>query len=107
MHTKSVLTFLTLFCTSACAPGFLYTDITRPECVDMRNTQLPQKTASDGTKKLEIPTTRIDLSAEWSSRAIGDIARKNDITTVHFCDRRTLSILGGIYRKQEIIIYGE
>lgn len=92
---------------SACTPGFIYTDITRPECVDMRNTNSGFKSAAGNTKRLEIPTTRIDITAEWSSRAIGDIAKANNINTVLYCDKSTFSLLGGIYKKQEIIIYGE
>jgi len=92
---------------SACAPGFVYTDIVRPECTDLRGTTLGTKTARGGTYKVEIPNSRVDVSAEWSSKAIGDVARSNGISTVYSCDQRTLSILGGLFRKEEIIVYGD
>jgi hypothetical protein len=92
---------------TSCAPGLLYTDIIRPECKDLRGTKLGTKSARGGSHKIEIPTTRIDLGTEWRSRAIGDIAKANGIEVVYGCDKRTLSILAGLYRKREIIIYGE
>ncbi|HMO19020.1 MAG TPA: TRL domain-containing protein [Oligoflexia bacterium] len=95
------------FVLCSCAPGLLYTDIIRPECTDMRGTTLGTKSARGGAYKVEIPTNRIDLTAEWNSKAIGDIAKKNGLTKVYGCDQRTLSILAGIFRKEEIIVYGE
>jgi hypothetical protein len=92
---------------TSCAPGLLYTDIIRPECKDLRGTTLGIKSARGGSHKIEIPTTRIDLATEWRSRAIGEIAKAHGIDTVYACDKRTLSILAGLYRKREIIIYGE
>ena len=73
----------------------------------MRSTPTATSVARGGTYKVEIPVTRIDMSAEWNSRAIGEVAKRQGIETVYFCDQRTLSILGGIYRKREIIVYGK
>ena len=107
MVIKTLGIFFLICLLNSCTTGFIYTDITRPLCVDMRNTDTGSRRAIGSTKKLEIPTTRVDVSAEWSTRAIGDIAKKNNLHTVYYCDRRTLSILGGLFRKQEVIIYGE
>jgi len=101
MRALVALLFLT-----GCAPGFLYTDIVRPECKDMRQTKIGPLLAKGGAKQIKIPTTEIDLTAEWNSKAIGDIAKANGISVVQACDERTLSILGGIWRKEEIIVYG-
>lgn len=87
--------------------GLLYTDIVQPLCQDLRGTGLGTKKASGASKKIEIPTTRIDLSAEWDSRAIGDIARSHGISTVYGCDARRQSYALGIWRKDEVIIYGD
>jgi hypothetical protein len=87
--------------------GLLYTDTIQPLCVDARGTALGTKSASGSSKRLEIPTTRIDLTAEWDSRAIGDIAREHGIRTVYGCDSRRQSILLGIWRRDEVIIYGD
>ena len=87
--------------------GLLYTDTVQPLCVDMRGTPLGARSASGSSKRLEIPTTRVDISAEWDSRAIGDIAREHGLTTVYGCDSRRQSLLAGLWRKDEVIIYGE
>ena len=87
--------------------GLLYTDTVQPLCRDLRGTILGDKVASGSSKRVEIPTTRIDVSAEWDSRAIGDIARKAGISTVYGCDGRRQSYVLGIWRKDEVIIYGE
>lgn len=87
--------------------GIVYTDTTQPLCKDLRSTTLGSKSASGSSKRVEIPTTRVDIGAEWDSRAIGDIAKEHGITTVHGCDSRRESILFGIWRRDEVIIYGE
>jgi hypothetical protein len=87
--------------------GLLYTDTVQPLCRDLRATDLGGKVGAGSSKRVEIPTTQIDLSAEWDSRAIGDIARKHGISVVHGCDSRRQSYVLGIWRRDEVIIYGE
>jgi hypothetical protein len=87
--------------------GVLYTDTIQPLCTDARGTSLGARSASGSSKRLEIPTTRVDISAEWDSRAIGDIAREHGMQTVYGCDSRRQSFLLGLWRKDEVIIYGE
>jgi hypothetical protein len=87
--------------------GLLYTDTVQPLCRDLRGTTLGPREGRGDSKRLEIPTTRIDLSAEWDSRAIGDIARKHGMKTVYGCDSRRRSYVLGIWRQDEVIIYGE
>jgi len=72
----------------------------------MRSTPMGDLTVKGGTYKVEIPLTRLEMSAEWNTRAIGEVAKKNGLSTVYFCDQKTLSILGGIYLQKEIIVYG-
>jgi hypothetical protein len=99
--------FSMLLTLSGCTTGLLYTDIVRPECKDLRGTTLGTKVVRNGSYRIDIPTPRIDITAEWDSKAVGDIAKSNGIHTVYACDERTVSILGGLFRKEEIIIYGE
>jgi hypothetical protein len=65
------------------------------------------KSGSGSSKRVEIPTTRVDIGAEWDSRAIGDIAKEHGISVVHSCESRRQSVLFGIWRRDEVIIYGE
>jgi hypothetical protein len=87
--------------------GLLYTDTVQPLCRDLRGTTLGSKTGTGSSKRVEIPTTQIDMSAEWDSRAIGDIAKEHRISVVHGCDSRRQSYVLGIWRKDQVIIYGE
>lgn len=102
--------FLILLSASGCgviSRGMLYTDTIQPLCSDLRGTTLGSKAGRGSSKRIEIPTARVDVSAEWDSRAIGDIARQHGIHTVHGCDSRRQSYVLGIWRKDEVIIYGE
>ena len=106
---RSLISFL-LLSLSGCgviSRGLLYTDTIQPLCKDARGTTLGSQQASGSSKKIEIPTARVDLAAEWDSRAIGDIARQHGIKTVYGCDTRRQSYVLGIWRKDEVIIYGD
>lgn len=87
--------------------GILYTDTTQPLCKDARGTILGDVTSRGSSKRLQIPTTRVDIGAEWDSRAIGDIAREHGMKTVYACDSRRQSILFGLWRRDEVIVYGD
>jgi hypothetical protein len=89
------------------ARGLLYTDTIQPLCKDLRATPLGLKRGDGSSKRIQIPTTRFDITAEWDSRAIGDIAKENDIETVYGCDSRIQSLLMGLWRKDTVIVYGE
>lgn len=89
------------------ARGFVYTDTVQPLCQDLRGTILGSKSADGSSKRIQIPTTRFDITAEWDTRAIGDIAKENGISTVYGCDSRIQSLLMGLWRKDTVIVYGE
>ena len=97
---------LTLVASSGCARGFLYTNVTTPYCTNMRGTELGSGEGIGSTKKISLPTGRIDLTAEWDSRGIHDVAAANGILEVMGCDQRRLSVLGGLYSSRHIIVYG-
>ena len=108
-HTlaRVFMSLLPLFLSGCFARGLLYTDTIRPLCTDARMTSLGSIRGSNGSKKVQIPTLRVDLAAEWDSRAIGDIAKKHGITTVYGCDARTKSYILGTWREDSVIIYGD
>ena len=76
-------TLLFILLLTSCARGLIYTDIVEPKCVDMRSTPIGEKLVRGGTSKFEVPGTRVDVSMEINSRAIGDIAKKYGISTVY------------------------
>ncbi len=105
-----ILTMVVTIALSGCgviSRGLIYTDTTQPLCKDARGTIFGTKTASGSSKRVEIPTTRVDIGAEWDSRAIGDIAKEHGISTVYACESRRQSVLLGLWRRDEVIIYGE
>jgi hypothetical protein len=97
---------LTLVASSGCAPGFIYTNVTTPYCKNLRGTELGSGEGVGSTKKISLPTGRIDFTAEWDSRGIHDVAAANGILEVMGCDQRRLSILGGLYSSRHINVYG-
>ena len=110
MRWQVVSSALVLVAVSGCGlvpRGLLYTDTIQPLCRDMRGTGLGERTEKGNSKQLKIPITRLDLSAEWDSRAIGDIARLSGMSTVYGCDSRRQSYVLGIWAQDEVIIYGQ
>ena len=87
--------------------GLLYTNTTVPLVTNMDNTPIGTKSATIDSKQIKEPISGLSLSAEWSSRAIGDAARRAGLTQINFADMHTFSILGGIWKKQTIQVWGE
>lgn len=104
---KLLLICFILVCNACAGHGLIYTNVTDPECTDMRSTKVGSKVARGKTIRVEIPTSRVNLTAEWNTRAIGDVAKKNKFSKIYFCDKKTFSIFGGLYRQEEIIVYGD
>jgi len=105
--TFTIIAAITLSGCGVISRGIIYTDTTQPLCKDARGTTLGGLSGKGSSKRVEIPTTKVDIGAEWDSRAIGDIAKAHGITTVHACESRRQSILFGLWRRDEVIIYGE
>ena len=92
---------------SGCAPGFIYTHITVPVSVNMKYTPVRTKRAEIKTNQLKEPFTGLGISAEWNSRAIGDAVKKIGLKNIYYADMEILSILGGIWREQKILVKGD
>lgn len=103
----TIVVAMTLSGCGVISRGLIYTDTTQPLCSDARGTTLGSLAGKGSSKRIEIPTTRVDIGAEWDSRAIGDIAKAHGIATVHACESRRQSVLFGLWRRDEVIIYGE
>lgn len=109
---QRLLTLLILLSVSALSGcsliprGLLYSDYKEPLCHDARGTTLGETIDPGSTKSVQIPLTQINLGAEWDTRAIGDIAKKHGIATVYGCDMRREFYLLGIWRRDEVIVYG-
>lgn len=85
-------------------PGFLYTDITQPLTRDMDRTPRAEAVAANGARAFREPFTRV--RAEWSGYGLGKAAREGGIDVVHYADIRRQSILGGLFSRTTIEVYG-
>jgi len=103
INTLSVVFLLLL---NGCTTGWIYTNTIQPECINLHSTELGTLTAIGSAKKIEIPLSRLNLTASWDSKGIGDISKEHGMTEILGCDAKTLSIFGGIYQNSSILVYG-
>jgi hypothetical protein len=107
MRKAPVYLILVSITLGGCAPGFIYTNTITPYCTDLRGTKLGSNTGKGSTKRVSIPVGQVDLTAVWSSRGLHDAAQSHGLKTINACDEHMVSVLGGIWRRQEILVYGE
>lgn len=97
---------LSLGC-SGCVYGLLYTNIRQPLVVNMRHTSVGEASGMSSTQEVRVPLTTVDISAEWSSRAIGDAANAGGIEEIYYADLHTITVLLGIWRERTVEVYGK
>jgi hypothetical protein len=89
--------------------GLVYKHYRRPLTVDLDATPsgcAVGKEACGKLVKVSEPFTKVSLSAEWNSTAIGDLGRRYGLKKVYFADLEVKSILS-IYTTTAIYLYGE
>lgn len=94
---------------SGCVSGRIYSDVTYPLDTDFSNTPvfIEKDESANGTiQHIRIPLNYYQIDVVWDSNAIGDIARRRGIETVHYADLQTLNVLG-ILKTYTVHIYGE
>jgi len=91
---------LGLFSTG-CRSGVVFTHVVVPLDANFDRTVFQADSARDDTKRFQY---RVRI--EWGDQAIGEIARRHGIHTVHYADLETLSILG-VWTQRWVRIYGE
>ena len=87
---------------SGCTTGLIYTHTVRPLDINHTRTQAVQKSQRGDVKHIQYY-----VSVTWDSNAIGDIAKKNGIETIHYADLEKISVLGGLWRQFIVHVYGE
>jgi hypothetical protein len=87
--------------------GYLFTKIKVPYTVNLDNTPAVLIPSEGKILQVSEPFSGYGLNAKVGSNAIGDIARIHGLNKVYFADLEIFSILGGIWRHEKIIIYGE
>ncbi len=90
---------------SGCAGrGLIYTHTVEPLTRNHRSTTIVQSSAKGSIKRFDIRIAPLDF--EWSTNAIGDIARKHGMKEVYFADQETLSFFG-VWTQRTVRIYGQ
>ncbi|MFC1591469.1 TRL domain-containing protein [Thermodesulfobacteriota bacterium] len=102
-----VLLVLLLWLPGCSMNGRLFTSVVAPLTQNYNNTPLGSKRCVIKNHRLREPVSRLNVSAEWTTSEIAAEARKAGIAKIHYLDIRTFSLLTGIYRRQDIIIYGD
>ena len=100
----TILILLSL-CSGCVTAGILYTHITRPLDTNMSVTLSGTGEAKGSVKHISIPLG-IPIDFLWDSVAVGDIAKENGLTTVHYTDLEQLRVLG-IWNRYTLHLYGE
>ena len=108
---KTALSLLAISLLAGCAPslpsGLLYSDTTSPYSRKFDETPVGSKRCVIHDHQIREPVSGYNLYAEWTSAYILSEARKAGISNIHYMDKRTFSILLGIYRRESLIIYGD
>lgn len=87
---------------SGCGAGIIYTHTYQPLTPDMHNTPAAGTGSAGDIKHIQAGCWGV----AWDSAAIGDIAKKNGLTEVHFADLETLKVLG-IWNRYTVHVYGK
>lgn len=83
--------------------GLLYTHTVHPLSRHRDPLAVVRTGAASGNMK-EIEFQYVSIL--WDDKAIGDIAKKGGIETIHFADLETRSYLMGIWKRHTVHVYG-
>ena len=92
---------------TGCMRGWVYTNVTVPLVRNMDKTPRGSKMASIDSRQIKEPITRVRMSVEWHSRAIGDAAKRKGLNKVYFADMQTFSLLGGVWKQRKVRVWGD
>jgi hypothetical protein len=105
---KGARLLLAALALAGCAPlGLLYSDTVVPYSKRFDNTPIGTKRCVIDSHQIKEPISRYNIYAEWSLSHILTEAKKAGISDIYYMDKRTLSILLGIYKRESLLIYGD
>ena len=95
---------------SACQSGLIYTHTWRPLSTNFDRTPVhaaKTEAAAGDVKHLSIPLVDgVSADVQWSSNAIGDVARHEGIEEICYADLETLSVLT-VWNQYTVHVYGK
>ena len=90
-----------------CSPkAYLYSNTVEPYSQEFDNTPVGSKRCVVNDYQLKEPVTGYNISAEWTGSYLLREAKKAGISNIYYIDKRTLSLLNGLYKRDSYIIYG-
>jgi hypothetical protein len=99
---------------TACGPiglgnpiGLIYSDTVVPYSRRFDATPAGTKHCVINSHQVREPISGYNIYAEWSTGYILNEARKAGIKNIYYMDKRTLSFLIGIYKRESLLIYGD
>ncbi|MBI1921684.1 MAG: hypothetical protein HYS23_11475 [Geobacter sp.] len=104
-HGRVICSLLVLLLLSGC--GAIYSDTIYPYSRKFDKTPVGTKRCEINTHHIREPISGYGISAAWTSEYIRKEAEKAGITNIYYTDKRTLSILLGIYERESLYIYGD
>lgn len=93
--------------TGCAAPGFLYTNTVEPYSDNFTDTSIGTKVCRVTDHQVRVPVSGQSITALWSLDHIRRALDEAGISRICYVDRETISILRGVYRRRQLIIYGE
>jgi hypothetical protein len=84
-----------------CLGGLIYTHVTVPLDVNLDETPVYTEKGRDSRN-----TFQYYVRFDWGSDGLGDVAKEQGLTRIHYADREILSVLG-IWRQSFAHVYGE
>jgi hypothetical protein len=94
-------------CAGCSPPSLLFTRIVEPYSANFTDTTVGNKICRVTDHQVRVPVSGQSITALWSMDHIRRALDDAGITRISYVDRETLSFLRGIYRRRELIIYGE
>jgi hypothetical protein len=102
---KGISALLAVLLLAGC--GLLYTNHVEPYSMKLDATPAGTKRCVITSHQIKEPVTGGNIYVEWTSSFILSEARKAGIKDIYYMDKRTLSVLLGIYKRESLIIYGD
>ncbi len=102
---RSASLLVATFLLSGC--GLLYTNQIEPYSGKFDRTPVGTKRCVITSHQIKEPVTGASIYVEWTSSFILSEARKAGIKDIYYMDKKTLSVLLGIYKRESLIVYGD
>jgi hypothetical protein len=92
---------------SGCAPkGIIYSDTVVPYTKNFSLTPVGSKKCEVQKYQLKEPVTGYNITAEWTTDYILNKAHDAGIKEINYIDKRTISVLMDVYKRETLIVYG-